>query len=76
MKLAEITEKNIYDLMELKLKPEQETFVTDLLFSLAESYYYSGDETVLLFALEEQDEVGVILSLITEIEEKQFIFGV
>lgn len=69
MNLVEITEKNIYDVMALKLKPEQETYVRDPLFSLAESYYYRDDDTVLLFALEDEEVVG-FLALITEIEEK------
>lgn len=70
MKLAQITEKNIYDVMALRLKNNQETFVRDPQFSLAESYYYRDDDTVLLFALEEQGKVVGFLSLITEIEEK------
>ncbi|MGF3065780.1 GNAT family N-acetyltransferase [Facklamia sp. P12950] len=70
MKLAKITEQNIYAVMALKLKPNQSNFVRDPLFSLAESYYYRDDDTVLLFALEEQDEVVEFLSLITEIKEK------
>lgn len=56
--------------MALKLKPEQEDYVRDPLFSLAESYYYRDDKTVLLFALEEDNQVVGFLSLITEIEEK------
>lgn len=70
MKLAHITEKNIYDVMALRLKNSQETFVRDPQFSLAESYYYRDDDTVFLFALEEQGKVVGFLSLITEIEEK------
>ncbi|MBG9980415.1 GNAT family N-acetyltransferase [Facklamia lactis] len=70
MKLAEINEKNIYDVMALKLNPDQTTFVRDPLFSLAESYSYRDDDTVLLFALEEEDIAVGFLSLITEIEEK------
>ena len=70
MKLTEITEENIYDVMALKLKPSQSKFVRDPLFSLAESYAYRNDDTVLLFALKEQDKVVGFLSLITEMEEK------
>ena len=70
MKLTEITEENIYDVMALKLKPSQSKFVRDPLFSLAEGYAYRNDDTVLLFALKEQDKVVGFLSLITEIEEK------
>lgn len=70
MNLAKITEKNIYDVMSLKLKSEQEMFVRDPMFSLAESYYYRDDDTVLLFALEEDEKVVGFLALITEIEEK------
>ncbi|MCR8968431.1 GNAT family N-acetyltransferase [Facklamia sp. 7083-14-GEN3] len=70
MKLAKITEQNIYDVMALKLKSDQNLFVRDPLFSLAESYYYRNDDTVLLFALEEQGKVVGFLSLITEIEKQ------
>ena len=70
MKLQKITEQNIYHLMELKLKPEQEKFVRSPMYSLAESYYYREDDSVLLFALEKEDQVVGFLSLITEIETK------
>lgn len=70
IKLEKITEKNIYKLMDLKLKPEQEKFVRSPLHSLAESYSYRDDETVLLFSLEAEEKVVGFLSLITEVETK------
>lgn len=70
MKLIAITEQNIYDLMALQVKPEQKYFVRDAQYTLAECYLYPEDETVLLFALEEQGEVVGFVALLTEIDNK------
>ncbi|MBG9983246.1 GNAT family N-acetyltransferase [Aerococcaceae bacterium DSM 111020] len=70
MKLVEITEDNIYDIMALQLKPKQANFVRDPIYSLAESYCYRDDDTVRLFALEEQGTVVGFLSLMTDIEDQ------
>lgn len=68
MKLADITEHNFRAVIALQLKEEQKTFVATPLFSLAESYTYRDDETVMLFSLEENNEVVGFLSIFTEIE--------
>ena len=60
MKLAQITEKNIYDVMALKLKNSQETFVRDPQFSLAESYYYRDDDTCLLYTSDAADDIALV----------------
>lgn len=70
MELIAITEQNIYDLMALKVKPEQKYFVRDAQYTLAECYLYHEDETVLLFALEEQGEVVGFVALLTEIDKQ------
>lgn len=73
MQLTAITEENFTDVLNLKLLPEQESFVSSNVKSLAQCWLYRNEGDVFPYALTSQGKVVGFVLLETDLKEKTLL---
>lgn len=72
MKLVDITDENFNEVIKVEMTKEQieKKWVSDVIYTLAQAYASRYNDSIVLFALENEEEIVGFVALIKELDKK------